>query len=166
MEILTAFVREHTHWIDRPIVIGKFWRRLAMARLILLDAWRSIVQVDRSSFWAYQPPRADVQAALTVIGRRRWTYQKGEQLALDLRETDLRHTRLEGAHLEGINLALAHLEGAWLRGAHLQQANLVFAQLRGAQLEGADLQQARGLTWDQIRSTNGYEQAHLPDYLE
>jgi hypothetical protein len=181
MEILTTFVREQAHWVHRRNGGGSFWGPIVIVWLIARDARRSLGQADRASFWGYQPPRADIQAALTVIGRRRWRYRQGEQWKLGLRETDLRGVNLEGAHLEGADLALAHLNGARLTRAHLQGANLVFAQLQGAQVQGADFQdaylhganvggtdlrEATGLTWDQIESTNGYRKARLPDYLQ
>jgi uncharacterized protein YjbI with pentapeptide repeats len=78
----------------------------------------------------------EVQAALTVIGRRRIAQ---DQAPLDLHSAllpsvDLREAHLEGAHLEG-----AHLEGADLRHVRLERARLGEAHLEGAKLEGARL---------------------------
>jgi hypothetical protein len=56
--------------------------------------------------------RADVQAALTVLGRRNPISEPGT--------IDLRRTALGRANLNG-----AHLEGASLREAHLKQASVV-----------------------------------------
>jgi hypothetical protein len=110
-------------------------------------------------------PRYDVQAALTVLGRRERTYD-GTYRRLDLSWTDLRGIKLIGdqaqlqeailigARLDGAMLAGAHLEGALLQNAqlqttvleqghlvetHLTHANLLGAVLVGADLRGADL---------------------------
>ena len=115
MEVLTAFVRENARWQeDQPTP-----RRAGPPRL-----------------------RADIQTTLTVIGRRTRTYGYGEQLRLDLSETDLRNAYLGDAHLEGADLMATHLEGARLEGAHLETANLTEARLEEADLGWADLDEA------------------------
>ncbi len=101
-----------------------------------------------------------VQAALTVIGRRKVENdQAGDNLAgttdsnkikiLDLSRTNLREANLiranlDRANLEGANLYLANLNGAYLIGAilivaKLTQANLTEANLTEANLNGAEL---------------------------
>ncbi len=115
-------------------------------------------------------PSADLQAVLTVLGRRDHIHD--EDRPLDLRDTNLRgmdlqdarlsHAILEGArldvaklrraHLEEADLAAAslivtdladaHLERARLVVAHLEQANLTGAHLEGAFLGGAHLEKA------------------------
>ncbi|WP_457652629.1 pentapeptide repeat-containing protein [Rhodocaloribacter sp.] len=118
MEVLSAFVREHARIEDNA------------------EAEQSGKTVP-----------TDIQAVLTVIGRR-----KGEDKGnIDLHGTDLSGAILEGAHLEGVDLQGAHLKGAYLEGAHLEDANLVGGvRLDGAHLDGAHLEDAR------------LEMAHLP----
>jgi uncharacterized protein YjbI with pentapeptide repeats len=65
-------------------------------------------------------PHTDVQAALTVLGRR----------------------TLDGADLRGANLSRADLSRADLSRADLSRANLSWANLRGANLSKADLSEA------------------------
>ncbi|MBV8785755.1 MAG: pentapeptide repeat-containing protein [Mycobacterium sp.] len=72
------------------------------------------------------PPSADVQAALTVIGRRK----SQEQI-------DLSAVCLNGADLRG-----AQLEGAWLKSTTLNQATLSGANLASADLTDAILKNA------------------------
>jgi uncharacterized protein YjbI with pentapeptide repeats len=94
----------------------------------------------------------DVQASLTVIGRRERIYEAGTDFTVDLSRTDLMRADLSEAHLEGANLFAAHLEEAILervhleRGrlndAHLEKAYLVEAHLDWAQLFGSYLQEA------------------------
>lgn len=100
----------------------------------------------------------DVQAILTVVGRRALRFETAEHHRIDLSRTDLRMADLQkgnfgnallvGAHLEGADLGNATLEKADLRGAYLSetdlvQANLAGADLREAHLEGAYLVEAR-----------------------
>lgn len=115
MEILTTYVRERAPWKE-------------------------------SRHPNEEPPAqrlaADIQAALTVLGRRERMYKNGEDVRLDLRETDLRRAHLYGAHLEGAILSGAHLEGANLIGAHLEDAILRGTHLEKASLIGASLERA------------------------
>jgi uncharacterized protein YjbI with pentapeptide repeats len=100
-------------------------------------------------------PETDIQAVLTVLGRRDETARKQDEAAgrhLTLRGTDLRGAHLFGAHFEGATLwgahleravlANAHLEGAYLANAHLEGAYLVEAHLEGAFLVEAHLEGA------------------------
>ncbi|MBX3024601.1 pentapeptide repeat-containing protein [bacterium] len=105
---------------------------------------------------AWEPERpapsrlaTDVQAVLTVLGRRAVAHEAGGGFRLDLRRTDLRGADLNGVNLERANLFESHLEGATmqaarlahadLRGAWLDNADLVEADLRGADLREAHL---------------------------
>ncbi|MFI7080939.1 pentapeptide repeat-containing protein [Micromonospora sp. NPDC049903] len=88
----------------------------------------------------------DVQAALTVLGRRP---VRPEPNAIDLAVTDLGRAELSRAQLQGAALYGAQLEGANLFGAQLQGADLSGAQLQGADLSWAQLQGA-DLSWAQL----------------
>jgi hypothetical protein len=108
------------------------------------------------------PPTPDIQAALTVLGRRVAAHDgdaiiklnnlclPGANLeAADLSKaildgTDLRKSIFVGAQLEGTQFLQANLSGAqlWnadLSGAHLERANLTDADLMDSKLAGADL---------------------------
>jgi uncharacterized protein YjbI with pentapeptide repeats len=78
-------------------------------------------------------PAIDIQAALTVIGRR-----KGQELP-DLAEANIPGANLSGANLSGANLRGADLNGADLNSAYLSGAYLSGANLLGANLRGANL---------------------------
>jgi hypothetical protein len=92
-------------------------------------------------------PEPDIQAILTVVGRRSDYHREGtfgdgrkiEDGPINLHDTDLRGADLGGAHLKSAVLAGADLRGASLAGAHLQHAIVEDADLRGANLWGADL---------------------------
>jgi uncharacterized protein YjbI with pentapeptide repeats len=95
-----------------------------------------------------------VQAALTVIGRRKVKNdQVGDNLAetndpnkikiLDLSRTNLRGAKLNGANLNGAKLYRAYLYRANLNGAFLEEAELNEANLYRAFLEEANLNGAK-----------------------
>jgi hypothetical protein len=91
------------------------------------------------------PLATDIQAILTVIRRRQWSYEKSDQ-RLDLHRTDLHGADLREAHLESANLSGADLTGANLTGANLTYADLESreesfsrTELRAANLMGAFL---------------------------
>ncbi|MEH1056156.1 pentapeptide repeat-containing protein [Micromonospora sp. CPCC 206171] len=78
----------------------------------------------------------DVQAALTVLGRRP---ERFENYRLDLCATDLRGARMADARWDEALFAGSLLTGADLRGASLRGCELRDAFLDGAILEKADL---------------------------
>jgi hypothetical protein len=91
------------------------------------------------------PPVTEIQAALTVIGRRKVIGREGPDLSnahipqARLRDADLRETDLTGANLSGANLSGAVLNGADLSDADLRHADLSGADLSYAHLSHADL---------------------------
>jgi uncharacterized protein YjbI with pentapeptide repeats len=141
MEILTAYVREQSPWPEKE------------------DKKRQVDPLTGS----LSKLAEDIQAVMTVLSRRRFSYQQKEEHRLDLHAVDLRNlqltenAKLQGVdfqgsclndafmnkvRLEGADLRYAHLEGANLRYAHLEGANLRYAHLEGADLCYACLQKA------------------------
>ena len=113
--------------------------------------------------------RADLQAILSVIGRRHAPFDPS-QGHIDLHGTSLARAYLpyanfQGAFLYETNLEGAILQGANLRGATLWKATLTGATLQGAHLEGADLTGVAGLTGEQLQGAHFDETTKLPDYL-
>ena len=115
MEVLTAFIREHSREQWPPSDAGQ------------------PVQ-ERST-------RPDVQAAATVVGRRDKMRDIPGQPP-DLVGANLTRADLNGAHLGGANLARADLTSAGLPSADLTDANLRGADLTGAILTDANLRGA------------------------
>ena len=108
MEVLTAFIREHSY---EPLP-------------------------DLGGRPGARSTRPDVQAAVTVVGRR--------DPKRDLRRIDLGGAKLSGASLSRAHLGRAYLgyailTGAILTGADLGGADLTDANLGRANLTGADL---------------------------
>jgi uncharacterized protein YjbI with pentapeptide repeats len=88
-------------------------------------------------------PTIDIQAALTVIGRR-----PNGSGRIDLSGANIPNANLFGAQLlqsailRGANLSRALLRQSYLHGADLMKANLSQADLRRADLTGANLERA------------------------
>jgi len=118
MEVLTAFIREHSR---------EQWPRPEDSQPL----------PERST-------RPDVQAAVTVAGRRN---AKRDILPVNLARANLTGADLTGAHLSdadltGAQLAHADLIRADLSGAHLARTDLTSADLSGAHLARTDLTSA------------------------
>jgi hypothetical protein len=143
-EVLTAYVRDHAPWPPPPAFPSP--QEIIQRLVTFAQRQRSVLQRRRAKDAAGQdrlgrpddqvaePPRpaADVQAAVTVLGRR--------QLPPGgLRRLDLTRANLQGADLFGANLQRADLLGANLQGANLFGTNLQHAALQGANLQGANL---------------------------
>jgi transcriptional regulator with XRE-family HTH domain len=131
----------------------------------------------------------DIQAALTVIGRRdiekdpenqKLNLIKVNIAGANLCEANLQNTKLFKANLQGANLAGAKLKEVELIKANLQRANLWKADLQGAYLLGANLQGAilykadlqgaflkdANLTRTPIKDAVGDSQTILPKHIE
>ena len=105
-----------------------------------------------------QKPPTDIQAALTVIGRRSEgsgfvdltnANIAGADVSGDLKDGDLRGANLTHAFMFLADLSGADLRGTSLTGADLRGANLTGALVTGASLRGADLRGAN-LTRDDL----------------
>jgi hypothetical protein len=116
LEALCAFVRDRTTTV--PIRQNPFAPLAPRPRLTDIEP----------------KPATDIQAALTVIGRR-----AGGPGKVDLAQTKIAGATLVGANLTGANLSEADLTFADLRGANLSGADLTAADLRYAGLIGANL---------------------------
>jgi len=116
MDVLTSFIREHS-WEPWP-----------------LPRTEEEEDADLVEF-----TRPDIQAALTVVGRRAAKHDIG---SIDLTRADLTRAAMTGAHLDGANLTSAAMTGAHLNRANLRQANLTGARLVGADLREAHLTRA------------------------
>jgi uncharacterized protein YjbI with pentapeptide repeats len=96
-------------------------------------------------------PTTDVQASLTVLGRRTLSYDTDAPVGLahtalggaTLTGAHLERALLSGSNLEGADLFKAHLDAADLEGANLRGAGLLLADLNDTVLWGANLEGAR-----------------------
>jgi Pentapeptide repeats (8 copies) len=157
MDVLATFIRDHSS-----------------------EPWPPVEEAGRV-LHQERATRPDIQAALTVIGRRdprhdrRWSGRvdlhsavlgRADLRSADLGSADLSGAVLVGANLSGAYLSGANLEGAYLNGAFLTDANLEGAQLRGAQLRGAHLSGAylngAFLTGADLTDVQGWPEKEIP----
>jgi uncharacterized protein YjbI with pentapeptide repeats len=88
--------------------------------------------------------RTDVQAVITVLSRRKYAYNRGENYRLDLRATDLHEldfpigTNLQGAIFTGSNLRKAKLDRVILQDADLSHVDFTRTSIKNANLRGAN----------------------------
>jgi uncharacterized protein YjbI with pentapeptide repeats len=123
IEILAAYVREHAQLAARTNGHREARRR----------------------------PPTDVQASLTVLGRRILAYDNDAPVGLahtalagaTLTGAHLERALLSGSNLEGADMFKAHLNAADLEGASLRGAGLLLANLNDTVLWGANLEGAR-----------------------
>jgi len=177
IEILTAYVRNNSG-------IDSYSKDVSLKNVpISMD-----IQANESTKNKVPQIRTislDIQAILTVIIRRKYSYKDGETKKLDFKGTNLQKTNLSGANLSGANLSDANLSWAnlsdanlsWanlseanLSWANLSWANLSWAYLEGANLEGANLKEAnlkeaKNLTIDQLSKAKTLYNAKLNEKL-
>ena len=121
IEVLTAFIRENSPAEQRRL------QRQTLAASYLSNQEGNLNENNGLSIVT-----TDIQAALTVIGRRRLMKEDGT--CNDKGKLELNNTNLSGANLYKANLNNANLFGANLSGTSLNKANLSSANLFGANL--------------------------------
>jgi hypothetical protein len=163
MEVLTAFIREHSQeqW-PQPDPGGQDQERStrpdiqAAARVIGRRTGKHDIQVldfHRAILPGANLGGADLGAARFILVDLSGAFLKGANLYLAyLFGTQLQRADLEGANLREADLEAANLSGANLRGANLRKVDLRITELRGANLEGADLREAGLLGSDLSRT--------------
>jgi len=167
MEVLIAFIREHSHeqWPDPESedapVPERTTRPDLQAALNVVgrrDPSRDIRQIDLSGAnlsgaklgranLAGADLRRTILAAADLKGALLNEREDFTRADLDGR-ADLRLAHLEGAHLQDAHLERArlnstHLERARLRGAHFDDATLIGAHSTGAHIDGARFADAK-----------------------
>jgi uncharacterized protein YjbI with pentapeptide repeats len=131
IETLTAFVREQARYEEFDHAVT------AKNKQFSPKALRQKVERKMPT---------DIQAALTVIGRREEINRTREQQQgrrLDLQGTDLKGAYLNQAHFEEALLLRVHFDEASLPGVHFNGAYLIDAHFRGAYLTGARFEGAK-----------------------
>jgi hypothetical protein len=103
--------------------------------------------------------REDIQAIMTVIGRRKWL--ASETRSLDLRNVNLRgcvlyKANLAKAQMDGSNLSFAVLSSANLQGAMFGATNFELASLYSANLEDTYLNHANLTRADMQKANMNY----------
>jgi hypothetical protein len=184
MEVLTAYVRENSHWDHEkpPTPTSGSNEDTEQGKDVEQDEEPTIRQ-----------PSTDIQAILDVLQRRMEDHvpERHRVFMLDLQgadlcgarliAADLRRANLEGANFRAANLwggylqeaqlqraslreaklLAANLEKTWLAGANLLAANLKEANLKGADLQAADLRGTKNLAPKQIERAIGHHKTTL-----
>ena len=146
MEILTSYVRENS---SLPPQLKQYPKD------------KQEIEQRQKELAKLTEVNIDVQAVLTVIGRREdpepnrdekidlslTNLQKGNLFKANLQNADLRGANLQKGNLRGANLQEAvlwevNLQEVYLERANLQEAHLIGANLQEANLKGANLQEA------------------------
>jgi hypothetical protein len=126
----------------------------------VLEALSAFVRDETKTATGDGPPASDIQAAITVIGRRKTTEIDRPDLAnAHVSKADLSRAVLRDANLSGANLSQANLHSALLSVADLSTADL-----RGADLSHADLdrrQAARRQTATHVADRRGLDRRRL-----
>ena len=115
MEVLTAYVRENAPWLSKS-----------------KSETDKEKQEDQS-----RELSADIQAILTVIGRRTTKFELQNQ-QIDLSNTDLRRIKLIKANFDQANFKGSRLDSAKLPYARFNKTNLEFVVFNGADLTGVE----------------------------
>lgn len=162
MEILTAYVREHTNLKDTSTP----------------DSRRAEIQSPYNPE-ALQELPTDIRTVLTIFSRRKWQENEKKFLyltrehfhqitasylnlsGLNLQRTDLRWANLSKVYLRGTNFSGADLSGADLRWTDLSKASFI-----GTNFSRADLRWAMALTWEQLAEAYIDESTKLPPDLK
>ena len=135
MEVLADFIREHSRekWPPRALEL----------------AADDELELAPDDDWDTRTTRPDVQAAVTVIGRRNHrndcrpvNLNRADLTAADLTDAQLSDARLSDADLANAYLANADLGDAQLARANLTNAGLIRANLQDANLCAANLTNA------------------------
>jgi len=136
------------------------------------------------------PVSTDIQAVLTVIGRREYSITKdvyalnlcgtnlqGADLhgacfygadfeGSNLQDANLEWVRLRGSSLAGANLKGVNFDGAELIGSYFKGADFSEAKLKRADLQGTNLKETINLTIEQLLEVSSLFQAKLDPELE
>ena len=104
----------------------------------VLEALCAFVRDNTRAKKGEEPPTTDIQAALTVIGRRA---PIGKPVR-SMRQAVIGAPYLVGAHIPKANLIEANLSNAFLNEAYLSGARLNETNLSGSRLSGARLNEA------------------------
>jgi uncharacterized protein YjbI with pentapeptide repeats len=108
----------------------------------VLEGLCAFVRENTIGKTAPEEPATDVQAALTVIGRRKQGPGEIDLVSVSIPEANLIKASLINANLFKANLFKASLVNANLSGANLHYANLSGAYLLDANLSNANLSEA------------------------
>lgn len=159
MEVLSAFVRDrralppYVFLSPHPV---SFDRAIQSAIVVLGRREAENDPEDRAIYLSYTD--------LRKVAFFRGNFSRVRFIYADLRganfsKVTLRQTSFWGACLTEASFQDSDLTGASLEEANLQGADLTNAILKGANLQKADLQNVKGLTVEQVKSAQNWQEA-------
>ena len=167
--------------LSRPNLSGAILSWAKLSRAILLNADLSDADLVRANLSGADLVRAYLsRATLSRANLKFADLSDADLVGANLNDATLSGATLVRANLNDADLVRANLSGAYLSKAYLKfadlsDADLVRANLSDATLSGADLVRANlsranlegatNLTAEQVRSTENWRDATLPDYL-
>jgi uncharacterized protein YjbI with pentapeptide repeats len=105
----------------------------------------------------------DIQAVLTVIGRRNHKFDD-QRRWLDLKSVDIRGANLVRSNLTQVDFRGAHLDGGDLRGVNLKEAKLRDASLKRVNLTTEMIERQSGSCSRWGGSLKSYTQTYAYNY--
>jgi hypothetical protein len=169
MEVLCSYARNHSDTTSAEHAALENFAKLAEIRredMVIEDRYEEELFKDqlederKKTRLEATMVLADVQAILTVVGRRK-TDAETEGERLDLIGVNLHRANLNKADLREAILRGADLRGADLRGVDLRDADLGGARFFKADLRGADLRGAKNLRPNQLVKARGNSKSEL-----
>jgi uncharacterized protein YjbI with pentapeptide repeats len=136
----------------------------------VLEALCAFIRDGTKTEMGNGPPPTDIQAALTVIGRRAAVKRDlqpdipisvGMVAAIETDPLNLARARIPKSDLSGTNFRGAELSDANLSGADLSDAALTYADLANADLRGANLSDATSANVPELGSGTDLTGAYL-----
>jgi hypothetical protein len=134
LEVLTAFVRENSPYPPRKKV-----EKESTTPSQPIEQPTGAVGEQHEEIL---PLPTDIQAALTVLSRRKHKDTDWKQYHLNLRKTDLRRADFSKANLKEAYLNQAHLQEAYFNQANFQKATLRQTNFQDAFLYETNFQEA------------------------
>ncbi len=144
MEILCAYVRENSPTVKAP----DFPFPQGCKEDTIEEKRKSTVSWLSNEL----TPRADVQLALSVIGRRTpqqvsverdHLSQDGTGYRIDLSRTNLRYANLEYLNFEKASFFRSQMQAAFCKGTKFADANFVYSELTGVSAENANFSNSK-----------------------
>jgi uncharacterized protein YjbI with pentapeptide repeats len=120
MEILTAYVRKNSRVENQPNEIFLATGSMSMDIQANESIQNKVPEVNILSL--------DIEAVLTVLGRRKYRYMDEKSKRLNLMNTSFKWLTLSDAHFEVIDFSNARFEGAVLTSPHFKWAELSCAR--------------------------------------
>ena len=137
MEIICAYIRHNSQWSNKPSQVQNRH-----------DKEKEDEQKDtKNEKFETDEPREDIQAALTIIGRRkgwpegaqRLEIEKQQLYSINLNHCDLHKVRIEGANLCGASFIDSNLTNATIIDTDMTKARICMTDLTNVLFDNVEM---------------------------